>query len=367
MPGILSIGWYVPTGRRDAAMIARDYRLPREAVTAFGLASHSVAAEHEHPSFLAAGATRAALAAAGLSADAVDLLIFAGMTREYPAPWVSAFGVLHHLGATRAAGFDLANRCTGLHDALWVAAALVRGGSFRTVVVCAGDRFDYLLGPPRQVTQVSDVAYSAGGGAAIVSNAASNDLVAFSHFTNEDLSLHNQLCPRIGGSRHPFTEGSADGGQRWQNTMKVGEASRLAGYLKAADRHNITSVCRDASFDAVDFVACSPLDVPAQLASLVALGIGPEKTLLTTPHLGHMGPADSVVALGVACAVGRRIGRRVVLSTRSALYSNAIGLRAHGASLEIGTAGVGLDLDLWRDAKEGIAPAAAPQALAGTA
>lgn len=365
MVGILSIGWYVPAGRRDTATIARDYRLPHETVSSFGLASHSVAAEHEHPAFLAAGATRAAVRAAGLSVDAIDLLIFAGMTREYPAPWVSAFGVLHHLGAKRAAGFDIANRCTGLHDALWVAASLVRAGSFGTVVVCAGDRFDYLLGPPRPVTQVSDVAYSAGAGAAIVTNTASNELVAFSHFTNEDLGIHDQLCPRTGGSRKPFAEGSLDGGQCWQNTMKIAEASRLSAYLKVADRHNITSVCRDASFDAVDFVACSPLDVAAQLASFAALGIGPEKTLLTTPYLGHMGPADSIVSLGIACSVRKSIGRRVVLSTRSALYANAIALRASGPSLEIACGGVGVDLGLWRDVKDG--PSQIPEALPRTA
>lgn len=357
MPGILSIGWFVPEARRQADEIASEYGVARDALDAFGLRSQALAGDDEHPSTMGARATRAALAAADLAPDDIDLLIFTGMTRDYPAPWVGAFGVLNELGATRAAGFDLSNRCTGLHDAMWVASALVRTGSVKNVVVCAADRFDYLLGPQRKVRQLSDTAYSAGAGAVVISDAAANDIVAFSHLTNTDLALHEQLCPKIGGSRHPVDAAGIDEGlHHWQNTMKLTQASNLCKYLQAADRHNIDAVREQAGFDDIDFIACSPLDVKSQLNSLAALGIGAEKTLLTLPRLGHMGSADSIITLGVATTIGRDIGRRLVMSTRSALYANALAVRACGSTMDIRAGGHGIDIEeLAADEEERLA------------
>jgi|HubBroStandDraft_1064217.scaffolds.fasta_scaffold01317_15 3-oxoacyl-[acyl-carrier-protein] synthase-3 len=353
MAGIRSIGWYIPAGRRNADAIARDYGVAVDAVERFGLRSHAVAADNDHPSTMATQAARAALTAAELSPKDIDLLIFTGMTRDYPTPWVGAFGVLHELQATQAAGFDLSNRCPGLTDALWLAATLVRSGAYDTIVVCVADRFDYLLGPPRRVEQIADTAYSAGAGAAVVSRVAQNEIVAFSHLTNPDLSLHAQFCPRAGGSRRsPDPAALAEGMHQWQATMRLSQTAELMKYLQAADHHNITSVCRQAGFDEIDFLASAPLDVKAHIASLAALGIGAEKTLLTLPELGHMGGADAIVTLGLAAAIGRDLGRRVVLSTRSVLYANALAIRALGASQGISAGGTGLDTARWRQEEE---------------
>jgi 3-oxoacyl-[acyl-carrier-protein] synthase-3 len=369
MAGILSVGWYIPDGRRDSAMIARDYGVARAAVDAFGLRGHAVAEDDDHPSTMGAKAVREALRAARLDLKDIGLLIFAGMTRDYPAPWVGAFGVLHELGAKHAAGFDLSNRCASVHDALWTARALVHAGGFDNVVVCSADRFDYLIGPPRPIGQVSDVAFSAGAAAAVVSRAATNEMVAFSFRTNDDLSLHNQLCPRAGASRVPLNEAAIEADlHRWQNTMKVGQAARLSQYLMEADKHNIQSVCRSAGFDDIDFLACAPLDLKAQVASLAGVGLGPEKTLFTLPQLGHMGPADSLVALGLAAATGRSLGRRVVMSTRSAVYSNALAIRALGDAVIIASGGLGLDVDAWRESeRERLAALATPTSIAASA
>jgi len=344
----LSIGWYVPVGRRDRDAIARDYGVSLEAIDQFGLQSHTVAADEDHPSTMAAHATKSALAACGLVPDDLDLLIFAGITRDYPAPWIAAFSVLNELDAKRTAGFDLNNRCPGFTDAIWLASVLVRSGSHKHIAVCAGDRFDHLLGPPRKVRQISDVAYSAGAAAVIVSCDALNEIAAFSHMTNSDLSLHDQLCPMAGGTRRPIDATTFDEGMHhMQSTMKVAQAARLMQYLQEADSHNIAAVCKSAGFDEVDFLACAPLDIKAQLSSFAALEIDPDKSLFTLPTLGHMGAADAMIAIGLAIAAGRNLGRRVVINTRSVLYSNALAIRASKEDMGIHVGGVGLDIGDW--------------------
>jgi hypothetical protein len=65
-----------------------------------------------------------------------------------------------------------------------------------------------------------------------------------------------------------------------------------------------------------------------------------------------MGGADAIVTLGLAAAIGRDLGRRVVLSTRSVLYANALAIRALGASQGISAGGTGLDTARWRQEEE---------------
>ena len=333
--GVVSIGWWVPPGRRDAREIARVYGVSEDAVRGAGLESHAVAGPEDHPSTMAARATRCALEAAGLGVDAIDLLIFAGMTRDYPAPWVAAYGVLHDLGAKRAAGLDLGNRCPGLHDAMWIAATLIRAGTYRTVVVCTGDRFDALYGPPRKPVQVSDVFYSAGGAAVVLSPDAANDVVAFSHLTGPDHGLHSQNTPRAGGTRAPVAPRVPAELFTARNDISMTQLAQLRSFLSEADRHNIDAVKRAAGFDEIDLLVCAPLDVKGQVESIKRLGLSPEKTLFVLPKLGHMGPADSLVAFGLAIGGAHASARRIVMNSRSLTFSNALAIRANGSDAGI--------------------------------
>jgi 3-oxoacyl-[acyl-carrier-protein] synthase III len=338
--GIRAIGWYVPPGRRTAAELAASYGVPLEALARLGVRSHAVAGDADHPSSMGARAVENACRAARLPVDAIDLLIFAGITRDYPPPWVGAFGVLHHLGTTKPAGFDIAARCPALHDALWVAENLVRTGASGVVAVCCADRFDYLFAPPRPALQASDVTYAAGAAAAIVTADATNDIVAFSHRTNPDLSVHEEQCPRAGGSRVPVTHAAVDAGlHRSCNTMTLPQAKAMREFHEAADRDNFHAVCRKAGFDAVDFVAGSPIDVNAFLAAMRAVGVDESRTLSTLPVLGHLGPADALLALGMAMRKRGRIGERVVMITRSSVYASALALRGHGGDVGIAVEG----------------------------
>jgi 3-oxoacyl-[acyl-carrier-protein] synthase III len=304
------------------------------------LLSAAVPGPDDHPSTLAARAARHALDAAQLQPDAIDLVIFAGLTRDQPAPWVAAFGVLHELGCSTAAGFDLSARCPGIHDALWVAASLVRAGGFTNVLVACGDRFDYLLPHARKKTQVAEAVYSAGGAAAVVSAAAENAIVAYSHCTNSDLSLHREMCPTAGGSRLPTdARALAESKHEWQNHLRIEQAVALREYLARAERHNIETVTRSAGFDAIDFVAVAPLSVRDQIESLARLGIHADQILPTLPLYGHMGPADSLLSIGLAITRGKPVGPRLVMSTRSITSANALAIRGRASDLGIRVSG----------------------------
>jgi 3-oxoacyl-[acyl-carrier-protein] synthase III len=342
MPGIRSIGWYVPGARRFAPELAAEAGTPLHAVERFGLVSRAEPGAKDHPASMGARAVAFALEVAGLTIDDVDLLVFCGMTRDFPSPWVGAFGVLFELRGSKTAGFDLSNRCAAIHEALWLAATVIEARRYKRIVVCSADRFDYLFDPMQPGRSPSDLAYSAGAAAAVIDGEAQNEIVAYSGYTNPDLSVHTMNVPLFGGSREWITEDSITSGlYRQRKVINLDQSRALLEYLAAADARNIPAVAQAAGFDEIDFAIASPLDVRAQLASFEALGIPEHKTFFLLSLLGHMGPADSLINLGAATAT-MKIGRRIVMSTRSATFSNAIALRATGETLGIRVKGEGI-------------------------
>ncbi|MEO8700890.1 MAG: hypothetical protein ABI867_12655 [Kofleriaceae bacterium] len=340
----------MPAARRLAADLAASFEVPQASLEAFGLSSRTEPGELDHPSTMGARAVTHALAAAKLEVADVDLLIFAGMTRDYPAPWVGAFGVLHELGAKGTAGFDLTNRCASVHDALWLATKMIQAGVHKRVVVCCADRFDYLFDATQPAKTPADLAYSAGAAAAVVDADASTEIAAFASLTNPDLAAHILNAPAFGGSRSQIDKASlAVGRPRRRFTINLAEARAMIEYLRAADAHNLPEVKRLAGFDEIDFVIASPLDVAAQLASLADQGIPAAKTFFLISRLGHIGPADSLLNLGACVASHRALGTRVVLSTRTATYSNAIALRGNVGGIQVEGSGIS-DAELAGDA-----------------
>lgn len=347
--GIRSIGWWVPEGRKTAREVAQEYGLSERALAGVGLVSKPVAGDTDHPSTMGARATRAALDAARMNPDELDLLIFAGVTKDWPPPWVAAFGVLNELGSTRAGGFDVSSRCAGVLDALWLAKLLVESGTYRHVAVCCAERFDYLLGPQRRPEIVTDAIFGAGAATAIVSAEARNSIAGFSSLSNPELSVHKASCPTAGGSRRPLDRVALEeGAHQWRSQLTMGEADQIARYSADADRHNYAELRRQVGFEAIDFVACSPFYPEPQLRVLEELGVRPESTLFTIPHLGHIGGADLLLILGVAIACGRPVGSRIVCSLRTNVYSNALALRGQADGPGIAVAGQGIELGLWR-------------------
>ncbi len=124
------------------------------------------------PSDLAAAAGRSALAAAGVEPEAVDVLLFTGITRDFIEP-ATANVVQAALGARHARLFDLTNACNGLIDGLDVAEALIRSGRARRVLVTTGERASISMNwCPRTLDEfmhsVAGLVVGDGGGALLL-------------------------------------------------------------------------------------------------------------------------------------------------------------------------------------------------------
>jgi 3-oxoacyl-[acyl-carrier-protein] synthase-3 len=93
---------------------------------------------------LAARAARSALAAAGVTADSIDLIVLATSTTDQIFPSTACL-VQAELGIRAGAAFDVQAVCSGFVYALTVADALLRTGAHRRALVIGSEIFSRIL------------------------------------------------------------------------------------------------------------------------------------------------------------------------------------------------------------------------------
>lgn len=126
---------FLPERRVDNAELARELGVP---IDACGVSFRHYAAEGQGPSDLARAAASTALDEAGMSAADLDFLIFATMTPDVTFPGAGCY-LQEKLGCRTIGALDLRAQCAGFIFALDVAWQFLRAGSYRRILIAAGD------------------------------------------------------------------------------------------------------------------------------------------------------------------------------------------------------------------------------------
>ncbi|WP_327090742.1 ketoacyl-ACP synthase III [Nonomuraea sp. NBC_01738] len=129
-----------------------------------GIKERRIAGPAESLEDMATQAGGKALAASGLSADDIDLVIVATCTLETQIPNAAAV-VAHRLGINSPGAFDVNAACAGFCYALATASAAVRGGAARHVLVIGAEKLSQWIDWTDRSTAVI---FADGAGAAVV-------------------------------------------------------------------------------------------------------------------------------------------------------------------------------------------------------
>jgi 3-oxoacyl-[acyl-carrier-protein] synthase-3 len=129
-----------------------------------GIASRRIAAPDETVADMAAAAGGKALAASGLAAGDIDLVIVATCTPEAPIPNIAAT-VATRLGIAAPGAYDLNAACAGFCYALGTASDAVRAGSSRHVLVIGAEKLSQWVDWTDRSTCII---FADGAGAAVV-------------------------------------------------------------------------------------------------------------------------------------------------------------------------------------------------------
>jgi 3-oxoacyl-[acyl-carrier-protein] synthase-3 len=167
------LGAHRPPNRVGNDLIAERLDSSDEWIQArSGIVTRGFASPAETVVNMAASAGEKALAAAGVAASDVDLVVVASCTLTRPAV-PAAEQVARILGLDTAAAVDLGAACAGFTYGLSLAADAVRAGSADNVLVIGSERFTDVVDPHDRSTAFL---FGDGAGAGVVSVADSDGI-----------------------------------------------------------------------------------------------------------------------------------------------------------------------------------------------
>jgi 3-oxoacyl-[acyl-carrier-protein] synthase-3 len=271
-----------------------------------GICERHIAASGEACSDLAVQAGRRALAAAGLAASDLDLILVATCTGDYPLP-ATACLVQHQLGATKAAACDLSAACCGFVYALSVADAYVRTG-MRHILVIGSEVMS-------AITDWSDrntcILFGDGAGAAVVS-ASDGERGILSTHLRSDGSLCELITVPAGGSRTPLSEQVV--AERTHFIKMKGNETFKVAVRTLEEIARETLAANHLQVEDLDLYVPHQANMRILKAVMERLGLPLEKVMLNLEQYGNTSAASIPIALDEAVRAGRvRDGSLVML------------------------------------------------------
>jgi len=260
-----------------------------------GIKERRIAAEGELTSTMGAIAARAALDAAGMAPEDIDLIILATSTPDQTFP-ATAVTIQAELGITQGAAFDMQAVCSGFVFALATADNYLKSGQFKRALVIGAEVFSRIIDWKDRSTCVL---FGDGAGAVVVEaqklNGALTDRGILATCLRSDGRYRDKLY--------------VDGGP--SSTGTVGHV-RMDG--PEVFRHAVTKISEviDATLEQAGYRS-SDIDwfVPHQANKRILdgaarkLGLNPERIIVTLDKHANTSAASIPLALSTGVADGR--------------------------------------------------------------
>ena len=301
---ITGTGSALPVRRISNAQLAEQVDTSDEwIVERTGIRFRHIAGEGETTATLAADACRAALAAAGVDAQDIDLIVLATATPDQTFP-ASATKVQAMLGIDDCVAFDVAAVCSGFLYAVQVVDSMIRSGVAKRALVIGAETFSRILDWEDRTTCVL---FGDGAGAIVLEAQDTADADGRGILTTKLHAdgRHNQLLYVDGGVSTTGTVGKL--------RMKGREVFRHAVTNLAAVMTESLAMA-GLSADQVDWVVPHQANARILDATARKLGLAPERVVVTVDQHANTSAASVPLALDVAVRDGRiQQGQIVVL------------------------------------------------------
>ncbi|MBP6318512.1 MAG: ketoacyl-ACP synthase III [Rubrivivax sp.] len=256
-----------------------------------GIRARHFAADGVACSDLALAASRAALQAAGRSAEEVDLIIVATSTPDMVFPSTAAI-LQHKLGIAGCPAFDLQAVCSGFVYALAVADAMIRAGSARCALIVGAEIFSRILDFDDRTTCVL---FGDGAGAVLLEASAEPGILASDlHADGRHVGI---LC----------VPGTVAGGRVSGDPLLKMDGPAVfklaVGVLDSAARAVLAKAGRTEAD--LDWLIPHQANIRIMQGTAKKLKLPPEKLIVTVDEHGNTSAASVPLALDVAVRSGR--------------------------------------------------------------
>jgi 3-oxoacyl-[acyl-carrier-protein] synthase-3 len=262
-----------------------------------GIKERRFAADDEALSDICIPAIERALAAAGVEASEIDLLIVATVTPDMMFPSTAAL-LADRFGAVDAAAYDLSAGCTGFMYGLVQAYGMVSSGLSKHALVVGADVLSKLMNFADRSTCVL---FGDGAGAAVIERVENAGFLAFE--LGADGSGGVDLNLPAGGSRIPTTAESVARGDHYVH-MNGRPVFRFATRVLVSSAEHVLERA-GLSVEDVDVYVPHQANVRIIDHAVAKLGIPEDRVIVNVDRYGNTSSASIPLALADALAEGR--------------------------------------------------------------
>ena len=266
-----------------------------------GIRARHLASPDQTSSMLAEPAARAAMAAANINADDVDLLIVATSTPDYVFPSTACL-LQARLSIPDCAAFDVQAVCSGFVYAMATADHFIRSGKYRFALVVGAEVFSRILDWSDRSTCVL---FGDGAGAVVLKACATPGLLASALHADGSQADILRVPGQVAGGAitgDPFLR--MDGQAVFKFAVRV-----------LADVAREVTDCAQVGIAQVDWLIAHQANLRILSATARKLGLGPDKLVVTVDRHGNTSAASIPLALDTWVRAGRiRSGQKILLA-----------------------------------------------------
>ncbi|MDQ6419295.1 beta-ketoacyl-ACP synthase III [Paenibacillus sp. LHD-117] len=297
--GIIGTGKYVP----ERILTNHDLEQMVETndewiVTRTGIRERRMAAATEATSDLAYEASKRALAAAGLTAEDLDLILVATITPDMFFPSTACL-LQDKLGAKKAAAFDLSAACSGFIYGLATASNMIATGMYKHVLVVGAETLS-------RITDYTDrntcILFGDGAGAVVLGQVEEGR--GFLSFElGADGSGGELLKVGGGGSRLPASADTISEKQHYIY-MAGNDVFKFAVRIMGSAAEDALAKAGKTKED-VDLLVPHQANIRIIQSALNRLNLPEDKAMINLDKYGNMSAASIPVALAEAVEQNR--------------------------------------------------------------
>jgi 3-oxoacyl-[acyl-carrier-protein] synthase III len=273
-----------------------------------GIRERHIAAPTDTTASLAIDAGTAAIKHAGITPDAIDLLIVATASPEQPVPHTGAF-VGEGLGL-QCGSFDLGAGCAGFVYMLVVGSSLLTTGNLDHVLIVGAETLSRIIDPDDRATCIL---FGDGAAAAVLSRSPDDGPGVLAWDLGCDGSAAGLLEVRAGGSRMPATPETIAAGEQYLK-MQGQEVFRRAVRVVVDSARTTLDRAGVSSSDVAWFIP-HQANIRIIESAATRLGVAGDRTIVNIDRYGNTSAASIPLALAEAADDGRlRDGDLVLMS-----------------------------------------------------
>jgi len=307
--GLESWGVYIPDEKHSSEHIAKETGIPKNIIEEkFGLKSKTVPGPKDHTVAMGAFASFQALERANITAEDIDIIIWAG--EVYAERPMMTYGIKLQkiLGNPRSAwAFDVNQRCGTFLIGMLIAKALIQiQPNVKRVLVASGYRNSDLINYKNERSRFMISLAASGVAAVIKADSKVNEILGISSIS--DGRFADDVYVPAGGTIMPISHEAID---RDQIYLDVPDAEGLKQRLDAYSMDSFVKVIDDAleksgySRNDIDYLALLHMKRSAFEYVAKAVGVDPNTQTTYLEEIGHNGQNDGIISLEYGIKSGK--------------------------------------------------------------